>query len=40
MQGLISVIDQVESTLQDNVSNTSETLTKFPGELHVNKSLR
>ena len=35
MQGLISVIDQVESTLQDNVSNTSETLTKFPGELHV-----
>jgi ABC-type bacteriocin/lantibiotic exporter with double-glycine peptidase domain len=35
MQGLITVIDQVESTLQDNVSNTSETLTKFPGELHV-----
>ena len=27
--------DEVQSTLKDNISDSPETLTKFPGELHV-----
>lgn len=27
--------DEVQSTLENNVSDSPETLTKFPGELHV-----
>jgi len=29
------VADEVQSTLENNVSDSPETLTKFPGELHV-----